>query len=368
MDIWFEEGFNSVLKDLRNDSTVGLGEMRRLGATVGEVLGFDGIKYDEKRVNILRNILRAKIRKILRGEEHADPIKIFVKPEPHKYGKLDEGRVRLIMAVSFEDSMLDRILYSEILANAINKWEETPVKIGYSPLGGQYQVLAAAFPQGSLSIDKQGWDFTVPEWLVVMWEKFLRDRVYACPEWWKTIHQARFVALYGSECRYQFKDCDHATQKVKGIMKSGCFNTILLNSVGQHILAELAWSRSGNQPKRIWCLGDDTVEEDPDDREAYLAEMRKLGFTLKDAVFNEFVEFCGFVVNTRGVVPAYWKKHLFLLFREGGPHWLEKLEVYRFLYAYDDCMMDFLDSLWVRTVGFYPVSRITLRAMWSGGL
>lgn len=368
MDKWFNSGFDQALKDLRNESTVGLGSMRRFGNTVGDVLGFDGEKYDVRRVETLKLVLKAKIRKILAGEPHADPIKIFVKPEPHKLAKLEEGRVRLIMAVSLEDSMIDRILYSEILRNAVLKWEQTPVKIGYSPLNGQYQVLAADFPSGSLSIDKQGWDFTVPEWLVVMWEKFLRDRIYACPKWWEKIHKARFEALYGTGCLFEFQDRSQATQRVKGLMKSGCFNTILLNSVGQHILAELAWRRSGNDPKRIWCLGDDTVEEDPYDRKAYLAAMRSLGFTLKEATFNAYVEFCGFVVNSRGVVPAYWKKHLFTLFREGGPHWVDKLDVYRLLYAYDDGMMDFLDALWVRTLGFYPVGRKTLRAAWSGAV
>lgn len=363
---WITSRFDSVLKDLRNDSSVGLGAMRRLGSSVGEALGFDGVCYDPQRLQYLRRVVEAKISKILRGEKHADPINVFVKPEPHKTAKLEEGRVRLIMAVSLEDSLIDRMLYSEILDNAIRQWNKTPVKIGYSPLNGNYQIAAGAFPSGSLSIDKQGWDFTVPEWLVVLWDRFLVDRVYQAPEWWVKIHKARFEALYGSECLYEFKDKTQVKQRVKGIMKSGCFNTILLNSIGQHILAELAWARSGNNPKRLWCLGDDTVEERPYDMEAYLAEMRKLGFTLKEATINSFVEFCGFVLNAREVRPAYWKKHLFLLFQEGGPHWIDKLDTYRLLYAYDDNMMDFLDRLWVRTVGMYPVSRNILRACWSG--
>lgn len=365
-ETWFTSRFDRVLKDLRNDSSVGLGQMKIMGPTVGEALGFDGEKYDSLRVDFLRKIVRAKIMRILNGREHADPINIFVKPEPHKISKLEEGRVRLIMAVSLEDCVIDRMLYSEILDNAINTWHKTPVKIGYSPLNGQYQIAAGSFPNGSLSIDKQGWDFTVPEWLVELWRRFLLDLVYNPPSWWVAIHNARFEALYGSGCLFEFKDGTRAKQRVKGLMKSGCFNTILLNSIGQHILAELAWSRSGNLPKKIWCLGDDTVEERPYDMDSYLTELGRLGFTLKEAVLNRYVEFCGFVLDSKQVRPAYWKKHLFLLFQEGGPHWVDKLDTYRLLYAYDDDMMDFLDTLWVETVGVYPVGRQILRACWCG--
>ena len=41
-----------------------------------------------------------------------DPIRVFVKNEPHSSKKLEEGRVRLIMSVSIVDQLVERVLCS----------------------------------------------------------------------------------------------------------------------------------------------------------------------------------------------------------------------------------------------------------------
>lgn len=363
---WFSKSFDECLGDLRNQSSVGYSGMYRYGPTIGEALKFDGVKYDATQVSIFKMMVLQKMTDMFEGNYEAQPIKVFVKAEPHKQAKADEGRYRLIMAVALEDAMIDRMLYSPILRACIRNWEKLPVKIGYSPLKGQYLKPSAEFPMHSLSIDKQGWDFTVPAWLVDIWDRFLKDTVCGRQSWWDKIHDCRFEALFAEHCLYQFKDGTQATQKYPGIMKSGSFNTILLNSVGQYIISLLAWRRSGNEKTVMWCLGDDTVEEPPLKLTAYLSEMEKMGFVLKQAEMNRYVDFCGFVMNARGIIPAYWKKHLFSLLNEGGEHWLEKLNVYRFLYAFEPNMLSFLSDLYYYKTGEYPIDGYYLRADWRG--
>lgn len=338
--------------------------MHKYGSTIGGILKWDGLKYDDVRVEMLRLLVRDKIRRIFDGTYVPDPINVFIKPEPHKASKIAEGRFRLIMAVSFEDAMIDRMLYSEFMRRAVTS--DTPVKIGYAPLNGRYRELAYAFPGKCLAIDKKAWDFSVPGWMIDLWAQFLEDCVGGGPTWWVLLHRARFEALYGADTLFQFSDGSQARQLVRGIMKSGCFNTLLLNSVGQYIIARLASRRRGFSLKEFWTIGDDTVEEVPDDLEGYLEEIGNLGFSVKEAVVSNYVEFCGYWVEPSAVKPAYWRKHLFKALREGGESWKEKLLMYQFLYAFDEQLYGVFADMLAIVDGHPPVPAELWRLLWRG--
>lgn len=365
-DKWFDTEFELALGSLNNKASTGLGIMALYGPTIGEVLKFDGFTYDEHRVRMFKLVVKDKISSIMDGTYKADPINTFVKKEPHKDKKCKEGRFRLIMAVSMEDTMIDRMLYQRIQQSVVEDFADNPVKSGYSPLQGGFRVLAASFPKGSLSIDKQGWDFTVKAWMINLWDQFLQDLVGQGPSWWIAIHRARFEALYGPECEYQFKDGTRAKQLYKGIMKSGCYNTLFLNSVGQLILALLACKRLGYKLGEFWTVGDDTVEEIRDDIERYIREIESMGYVVKEYSVNSFVEFCGFLSSETKVRPNYLAKHLFKALYEGGDSWIDKLEVYRMLYAYDDLAFTFFDELYKLGCGKSGIPRDLMKAMWSG--
>lgn len=363
-DLWFKNRFEVAVADLRPSSSAGLGPMSVYGSTIGSILKHDGNEYDPTRLEMLRCTVRAKMQQIFDGTYRPDPIRVFVKAEPHKASKIAEGRFRLIMAVSMEDAMIDRMLYTEFMRRAVRF--TTPVKIGYAPANGRFRELAYAFPGRSLSIDKQAWDFSVPEWLVELWRVFLLDLVGGSPTWWNVLHNARFEALYSSETMYQFSDGSRAVQRIPGIMKSGCFNTLLLNSVGQYMISWLAYDRLGLQMREFWTIGDDTVESEPENVEQYVKQIQALGFTVKDVTINNFVEFCGFWATTKEVKPAYWRKHLFKAFYEGGEHWADKITMYQFLYAFDDQVYPIYADLLAAVTGVPPVPAELWRLMWRG--
>lgn len=66
----------------------------------------------------------------------ADPIRLFIKPEPHKEKKLVEGRYRLISSVSVVDQIIDHMLFGEMNQKMIQKWHSIPNKAGWSPVNG----------------------------------------------------------------------------------------------------------------------------------------------------------------------------------------------------------------------------------------
>lgn len=358
-----------AISELRNASTVGCSAMRRYGNTVGEVLRFDGCGYDQLRIDFLRLLVRKKIQDIFNGTYVPDHINTFVKMEPHKDEKIREGRLRLIMAVSLEDTMVDRMLYAPIAARAVASWPKTPVKLGYNPIGGNYRHIAAAFPGGTLSIDKKAWDFSVPGWMVNIWRQFLSDLAGDVPLWWLMIHEARFKALYSPSTLFEFKDGTIARQGVEGVMKSGCYLTILLNSVGQYIIAYLANCRIGAEMGLMWIVGDDTAERPRKDLIRYLEALRGLGFDLKEPEEYPYVEFCGFLANVSSIRPAYWKKHLFKVFYEDtGDHYRAKLDIYLFFYAFDERMFAVLKQVYQAKFGVSPKPVWYYKALWSGAI
>lgn len=70
-----------------------------------------------------------RIQSLLSGEMEADDIKVFVKQEPHSWEKISEGRFRLISAVSMVDTMVDRIVFGDLVDRVLATAGETPVMI-----------------------------------------------------------------------------------------------------------------------------------------------------------------------------------------------------------------------------------------------
>lgn len=342
--------------------------MSRLGPTVGQALGWDGVKFSPSRLEQFRQVVWARMDQIFAGTYEPYPINVFVKPEPHKLKKLSEGRERLILAVALEDTMIDRMLYGDMQRKMMQHWQDLPVKAGYSPIKGFFRLIAYEFPRGGLSLDKSGWDWSVPGWLIGLWSDFLEDLAGEPPAWWIKLHRTRFESLYGPRCLYQFPDGHRTTQGFWGVMKSGCYNTLFLNSVGQVVLYILANLRLGTPRGRFWTVGDDTVEEPRKDVSEYVAQFEALGFTIKEVVQTQHVEFCGFLATKQACRPAYLNKHLFKAFYEGGDSYLDKISIYRLLYAYDDSAYNFFTEVYSWLSGSVPEPRDLLQAFWSGDL
>lgn len=213
----------------------------------------------------------------------ADNIKVFVKPEPHKVAKLREGRLRLISGVSMVDTMIDRILFGWLAHKAMTTVSKTPCRVGWTPLMSGWRELRKRFiGKPILCLDKSAWDWTVQPWLIDVLFLFVNELAESPGHWWRCAAANRFNALFVS-AKYEFGDGTIVQQEGKGIMKSGCYLTLLLNSVSQVALHVAASLRLGVDPTLNvpQAMGDDTIQVSPADLNGYVKEVEALGCKVK---------------------------------------------------------------------------------------
>lgn len=366
----FHDAFFKVLNDVDMNSSPGECVMKTFGSTNAQVLGYDGESVDFTRVQILYMSVKQRMKELVK-EPVADPIKIFIKREPHKRKKIEEERYRLISSVSLIDAMVDRILFTRMQMHQLTQIGESPIMIGWSPTQGGYRLLMNMLQkkpeQKYLMIDKSAWDWTVPSWMIEALFNVLCALAPGAPEWWVQMVQARFHMLF-DDPYFVFGDGSKAQQMSPGIMKSGCYLTIYLNSIAQLILHVLIQIRIESEVATVpLCLGDDTIQilKNENDLDRYITEMKSLGFQPKVKT-SESVEFAGFKVGVEDYIPEYLQKHLFRL-----QHLTEDVEIaetslmsYQLLYAFDEDMLKYIQEICIKR-GLYKaiLSPLKIRLM-----
>lgn len=318
--------------------------LTRLGSTLGECLGFDGVSFDPERVSILRHYVLDRVQNLLAGRRVADPIKLFIKQEPHKKEKLLEGRLRLISAVSVIDTMVDRMLFQDIFDTVVSTPLRTPVAIGWTPIGTGTSFLKTFFKGKTFDTDKKHWDWTFPWWLLAECYILLVDRP-DFPVWKRKIAYQRFYMLYRYAV-FSFPDGSMVAQKGDGIQKSGCYLTLLLNSLGQWYLHALAEEELKVRVRMV-TFGDDVTQESSEQNHNFVNFYKSLGFTVK-ASLNENIEFCGFHLYSRSrFLPAYKPKHVFMLRHLTMDEEIatQTLQSYQYLYWFDKPFLELVRNI-----------------------
>jgi hypothetical protein len=240
-----------------------------------------------------------------------DPVRVFVKGEPHSSNKVKEDRWRLIFAVSIVDQLIERLLCSEQNKEEIRKWDQCPSAPGVSlssdaSLKKLYDMIMTLKADGQMAeADVTGWDWSVKEW------ELLEDAHMR-------IHLGNFTPMSArallnrqycaSRSVYAMPDGRLRVLRGDGVQISGCYNTSSTNSRLRVFVAYLCGA--------LWAyaMGDDCVEEYVEDaRERYAA----LGHPLKMYVQrDEEFEFCS-LINTRdGAWPVDGTKTLFKLIEQ----------------------------------------------------
>lgn len=308
-------------------------------------MAWNGVSVEKTRYEIVKSVVWLRIVDLNEGKVVADDIKMFVKPEPHKLEKLAEGRLRLISGVSMVDSIVDKILFGDLFDAAMQAVGKTPVLLGWNPLvASAHKLLLNQFPDGVVSVDKSAWDWTVPAWLVDVWLEFVLEMYYAYPSWFLDLIKIRFKCLF-EEAVFR---CGNTRKKqgVKGIMKSGCYLTYILNSLGQVAVHYAVCGLMGLDPEESmpFACGDDTVQNNCFNVQVYADFMRTLGFNPKIQPVSRHIEFIGFLMDYEKVVPAYWRKHLFQLKYLDEEKAIETLTSYQMFYRYNPEMLNIVQE------------------------
>lgn len=272
-------------------------------------------------------------------DRDADPVRLFVKPEPHTKKKLDSHRYRLISSVSVIDQIIDHMLFGDFNKELIKQHNYTPVKTGWVPyVGGWKQVPVC----GMTSCDKSAWDWTVRMWL---FEEELGVRERLCKNMqplWLELATWRYQKLF-VENVFVTSGGLHISQKTPGVMKSGCVSTIATNSVMQLLLHSRVAIMLGVILGLIMAMGDDTTQV-KQSKEYF--ELLSQFCILKEVV--DKVEFAGCHFYGYRVEPAYKGKHAYNLLHQSEEFHAETADSYALLYhrsAYKNLMSKVLKQL-----------------------
>jgi len=259
---------------------------------------------------------------VLVREGLCDPVRLFIKQEPHKRSKLDLGKYRLISGLSIVDQLIDRVLFGPQNKLEILLWNKIPSKPGIGLDDEGLRKMATWFEKilgegrTLLSTDISGWDWSVQEWELI--EDF-RCRELLCNgsgSLWSHLAWARVTCV--SKKLFVLPDSTLVAQSIPGIQASGSYNTSSTNSRMRILARTVAYRLVYGEVRedevgRVVAMGDDCVEAGLD-RQVY-ETITKLGHTVKDLVeFNslEGVEFCSHRWYADGLArPVNWVKTLF---------------------------------------------------------
>lgn len=308
------------------------------GGTTNEVFFCqkDPAKFEE-RVQYVWQIVKDK----LNGVCEADPIRLFIKPEPLKQKKIENKRYRLISSVSVVDSIIDIMLFGDFNKTLIDNYADVPNKAGWSQFSGGWRFYA----QGAqIATDKSGWDWSANLWL---FEVELNHRIQMCVNMnqkWKDLAAIRYKQLF---VRPLFINSGGYTfyQKYPGVMKSGCQNTISTNSTMQVILHVAACIELDIPVTGIDTMGDDVIQEKTQRWEEYLDIIGRYCI-LKQVIPKR--EFAGMRFLGNRVEPLYRGKHSYMLLHMDDKYKHDLATSYTLLYhrsAYRGWMEKFFTSL-----------------------
>lgn len=224
-----------------------------------------------------------------------DPVRVFVKDEPHTKVKVAQGRWRLICSVSIVDKLIETMIHSTANNWMIQNWKKIPQKPGMGFIFDdaadlKKYVLSFSKP---VSTDVSGWDWSVRPWLLEADFEFRADYLHSMSgEVRDFVHKFNKLQMFSV---YQFSDGDMQMLTVPGMQNSGRYCTSSSNSTMRAIVAHVVGSR------KCCTMGDDCVEERVSEPHAKYA---KLGIELKvyDEVTDHF-EFCSHIYEFG---PAYW--------------------------------------------------------------
>jgi hypothetical protein len=186
---------------------------------------------------------------------YCDPVRVFVKNEPHKREKLASGRVRLISNVSLVDQLVERYLFSSQNEAEIKHYTEIPSKPGMGLHDdGISEIYTSVRQLGSdlAEADFSSFDWTVQEWELQADVSRRIDSLGINPT--SSLAQAMTNRVH-CLCWKVFilSDGTVLEQQKPGIQASGSYNTSSTNSWIRVFLAKLAG---------VECIamGDDSVE------------------------------------------------------------------------------------------------------------
>lgn len=244
-----------------------------------------------------------------------DPVRLFVKQEPHPRRKIESRRFRLISSVSLIDQLVERILFGYQNKLEIQSWRTCPSKPGmglsessqakaiWDDVKHKHSTCYAA------EADISGFDWSVQEW-ELMADVEMRISLGGFHEKAAIAARNRFRCL--SLSVFQLSNGRLIAQALPGLMKSGSYCTSSSNSRIRCLMAQLIGSP--------WCIamGDDSIEgwvEKAKEKYYELGHECK-DYVLCDSVYSKVgkslrsLNFCSHLISEEKFYLTSWPKTL----------------------------------------------------------
>lgn len=327
------DNFCRVVRDLDFSSSPGYPYLRT-APTIREWLGFNGVTFNQERLDILW----AEVKEILHdAREEKEDFEVlwrcFIKQEPHKKSKAENKRWRLIMCAPLALQVVWQMVTSKMNNKIIERAYDLPTQQGMVlPFGGWklfYQQWKSK--RLSCSMDMSAWDWTYPSWLFDDVREFRHQMTDADELWHKTLDYL-YANAFG-RCKVILSDGRIFQQLYPGIMKSGVVSTISDNGIGGYALhCHVAIDMDVKDMETAVFVGDDKLasEEFMNSKEA----IEKYGVRLK--TITPTIEFVGNEWSESGIRPMYIGKHVFNLLHSSEDNVVDMLDSYLRLHSHSD--------------------------------
>lgn len=236
-----------------------------------------------------------------------DPVKVFIKNEPHSVTKRAAGQLRLICSVSIVDQVCERLLYSTQNKTEIRNWATIPSKPGMG-LDDDSQAELWKYMHTRLGeaaeTDVQHWDWSVQPWEMI----FEAEARFAlsgatCPLFRRALLNRAWCEMNTLFC---LSDGTFWAQLKAGKRCSGSYNTSTGNSRMRWALTRLLGCE--------WAIamGDDCVEQyKPGAKEFY----ERMGHHVKmySKCDGKSFEFCSTKFENGVGTPVRWDRTFYRL-------------------------------------------------------
>lgn len=253
---------------------------------------------------------------------YCDPVKIFVKNEPHPAQKVRDRRFRLISSISMLDEMLDRVAFMVQNREERDHWGSVPSACGMGFTDEHVaQIISNAQDindvSGLMATDISGWDFGV-SWFE--YEREIKHRVLLANAKGTPLETYIYNLI---RCRslsvFVLSDGDCFAQTVPGIMKSGWYCTSSSNS---RIRNDVHYLIGGSISK---SNGDDCLANRVPDVAAKLLSLGHICVEVPTSI-NRF-EFCSHIYENGIAYTTNAPKITFALLGKTGTR-EQKLQLY----------------------------------------
>jgi len=291
-ETWFK-AIEEIKTSIKLDSSPGV-PLALIGATNGDVIEEMGEHLNEVVLDRIEALLSTSLSELERmcakervDRNLVDPVRCFVKSEPHKIRKIQEGRVRLIASVSLIDKIIEMMLHSTLHKLEIANWRRIPSKPGIGFAEDQnkstFDYVNRLHKETPMAFaDVSGWDWSVKEWMIKDCAE-AETRLCTNPSAVWT-HLVRAEAIKECETIYQFSDGLMVQNTYKGVVNSGKYKTSRGNSWMRVYLGHIAGAT------HVAAAGDDSVETY---NGKAVDRYTELGFNIKDYQrMEKGFEFC----------------------------------------------------------------------------